>query len=225
MEEIEAFYPELVNVTELLDTRELNIGTRQAGRTMTVKLAAGSLSALAYYSLTGGCTQVESAFDACRGQTGDGVKCALRASAASVAHILTFGAGFVGGRQFIMYFWHRGALQAAGLPAGQTKHKRACNTNQRQYSSSTHFSGTHSLQIAGKDMHCFSPDSGEIAYAQALGSMITDKMDNGGTCATTVQFTIFTTSSRQVLGRFHQALNLPRNVCPFAITGGDACSA
>ncbi|KAF2166300.1 hypothetical protein M409DRAFT_55146 [Zasmidium cellare ATCC 36951] len=149
--------------------------------------------------------------------------CSARIAGTSAAHILVAGAGFVGGREFIMYFWHGGALQAAGLPTGNSK--RDCNTGQTGFQSSAHFAGQYGLKMAGKYMHCYAPDSGQLGYASGLGSMIAKGMQQSNQCSLSTQFTIYYTSTNRVLGRYHLELDTTRtDVGPFEITGGDSCT-
>lgn len=191
-------------------------------RTLGYKFVAAGLSAIGYFSLGGGCDQIIKASNACTDDQGSGFECFLRGLATGTAHVLVGGAGFVGGRQFIMYFWHGGALQAAGLPPAEGK--RACNTDQLNFASSTHFSGQYGLKVAGKNMHCYSPDSGQLGYVASLGSMVARGMRQQ--CALSTQYTIYKTSTNTVLARYHSELDSVRtDVCPFTITGGDSCTA
>lgn len=225
LEEMNELYPGVIfdNIDSPLSARGTN-ETEEAQRTNAWKFVAGSLFAGGYWSLGPGCDKVLAAYKSCRDPQGDGAECAQRAAGAGLAHILAFGAGFVGGRQAVIYFWHGEALQAAA-PAGGVKAKRACNVNQHSWSSSTHFSGSHGLKIGGKDF-CLHPDGGELGYVQALASQIVNGMNDKGSCALNAQFTIADTSSRRVVGRFHlQFENAAGNVCPLEIDGGKSCTA
>lgn len=192
-------------------------------RTLGYKFVAAGLSMIGYFSLAGGCGQVIDTVDACNEKGLTSSECWLRIGASGSAHILVGGAESVGGRQFVMYWWHGGALQTAGLPA--PGRKRACNVGQKSFASSAHFTGQYGVKIAGKDMHCYSPDSGQLGYVASLGSMVANGMQQQGQCALLTQYTIYVTSTNTVLGRYHLELdNVRTDLCPFTITGGDSCT-
>lgn len=229
IEELQLAYPDVIfnNTGADLVAREITSIGNVDQRTLGYKLVAGGLSMIGYFSLGGGCDQAVDMVDSCSNGNIVSVKCFLRGTAAFFSHALTFAAGFVGGRQFIQYFWHGGALQAAGLPPAQ-KMIRACNTDQQRYNVGYHFSGQYGMKIASKNMHCYSPDSGQLGYVSSLGSMVAQKMydmNMNGQCTLSTQCTIYETSSNLVLSRNHLEIDTVRtDVCPFTITGGDSCT-
>ncbi|KAK4497247.1 hypothetical protein PRZ48_011697 [Zasmidium cellare] len=238
MEDFSRVYPDVridaiagANSSDLVSRDDFDTNAAEI-RNIGYRIVAGSLTAIGYYSInvTGqsGCTQIEAAQDACNDVDGNGNKCWGRIVAASCSHLLVFGAGFVGGRQAVHYFWHNGVLQAAGLAGAAGARKRAaCNTNQSTWQSGRgiHFNGQYGMKMASKNMHCYSPDAGELGYVSALGSMIGLGMSDPKHCSLSTQYTIYKTSTNIVLARYHaEADSVRTDVCPFDISGGDGCT-
>ena len=82
----------------------------------------------------------------------------------------------------------------------------------------------HTLKVSGKNF-CYNPDGGQLGYVSSLAAMAVSGMVDPNHYALSTQYTIYKTSSRQVLGRFHLELDSVRtDVCPFDISGGDSCT-
>lgn len=235
MAELRAIYPNVV-IHDILDSPSFNntYHVDATERRLGYKMFAGSLAVAGHVAILNGCEQTITTIDSCYDDMQPGYHCYIRGLSTATALALSFGAGFVGGQQFVQYCWHGGALQAAGFPpanngggAGRARRKRACNTDQKPIESPVHYGGQNGVKIAAKDMHCFSPDSGEMGYVASLGSMVASRvndLNHNGTCTASTQFTIYETSTNTVLARYHLEIDTVRtDVCLFEITGGDSC--
>nr|POF26366.1 hypothetical protein CFP56_22515 [Quercus suber] len=225
MEEMQSIYPDV-------DFGAMNGLVKRQGQA-GFRIYAGGLAMAGYYSLGGGDDKVDATIDACTDPqgVGGGLKCANKIISTAVAHSIAAGAGLVGGQQFIMYFWHAAAEQAQGPAAAkrwlgsstQIMERQSCSQQLSPYATSVRFNGQYGIKIAGKDFSCFSPDSAQLGYVQAMANQVAPGIQSNGALDT--YFTIYEQSSNSVLGRFHVELDtVQTDVCPFDIAGGDSCS-
>ncbi|CZT20985.1 uncharacterized protein RCC_06846 [Ramularia collo-cygni] len=219
MEHMQSMYPDVFQSNR---SSLVHVDAVQADPNLAFRFTAGSLAVSGYFSFFGGDEKFNKAADACRqGANHDGFRCVTYSLSAGLGHAVVAGAGFVGGRQFINYFWQQAALQAAGFASNNAK-RANCPSIRWKSDPNIYYDGNIGVKLTSKNF-CHHPNGPQQTELNNLASSIVSAMKGKG--ATEVQFTVYQMFDRQIVSRNHFQLDVPNRVdaCPDTITGGDNC--